>query len=87
MSNENRRPVEDRARREFLSKVGKTAVTAPAIALLIAASTSPAVAQYGGGEIGGHGGEGNGRGGSGGRGRGRGRGGADSGRLIGYDQS
>lgn len=34
------------ARREFLGKVGKAAVTAPAVALLLTASANPASAQY-----------------------------------------
>jgi hypothetical protein len=34
------------ARRVFLSQIGKAAVTAPAIALLAAASVTPAAAQY-----------------------------------------
>jgi hypothetical protein len=34
------------ARRAFLSQIGKAAVTAPAIALLLAASSTPAAAQY-----------------------------------------
>lgn len=37
---------ESTARREFLNTVGKAAVTAPAIALLAAASAKPAAAQY-----------------------------------------
>jgi hypothetical protein len=36
---------ETTARREFLSRIGKTAVTAPAVALLLAASDEPAMAQ------------------------------------------
>lgn len=47
---------ETTARREFLSQVGKAAVTAPAVALLLAASTKPASAQYGPGGGGGGGG-------------------------------
>jgi hypothetical protein len=35
------------ARREFLSRVGKAATTAPAIALLLAASSQTVSAQYG----------------------------------------
>jgi hypothetical protein len=35
-----------KARRTFLSQVGKAAVTAPAIGLLLAASSTPAAAQY-----------------------------------------
>jgi hypothetical protein len=35
------------ARREFLSRVGKAAATAPAIALLLAASSQKVTAQYG----------------------------------------
>ena len=38
--------TESTARREFLNTVGKAAVTAPAIALLAAASAKPAAAQY-----------------------------------------
>jgi hypothetical protein len=34
------------ARRAFLKTAGKAAVTAPAVALLLAASTKPAAAQY-----------------------------------------
>ena len=37
---------EEAARREFLRKVGKAALTAPAVALLLTASTKPAAAQY-----------------------------------------
>lgn len=40
------RASETTARRAFLSQVGKAAVTAPAIALLVAASARPAAAQY-----------------------------------------
>jgi hypothetical protein len=35
------------ARREFLNQVGKVAVTAPAVALLLAAAAQPAASQYG----------------------------------------
>jgi hypothetical protein len=37
---------EEAARREFMRKVGKAALTAPAVALLLTASTRPAAAQY-----------------------------------------
>lgn len=37
---------ETTVRREFLSQVGKVAVTAPAVALLVAASARPAAANY-----------------------------------------
>jgi hypothetical protein len=37
---------EVRARRDFLGQLGKAAVTAPAVALLLSASTKPAAAQY-----------------------------------------
>ncbi len=37
---------ETTARREFLANLGKAAVTAPAVALLVAASAEPAAAQY-----------------------------------------
>lgn len=50
MSNEMNPTVpakdETTARREFLSKVGKATVTAPAVALLLAASANQASAQY-----------------------------------------
>jgi hypothetical protein len=35
-----------KARRAFLSQIGQAAVTAPAIALLMAASSTPSAAQY-----------------------------------------
>lgn len=35
------------ARRKFIRHVGRVAVTAPAVALLVAASSKPAAAQYG----------------------------------------
>lgn len=35
------------ARRKFLKEVGKAAATAPAVALLVAASAKPAAANYG----------------------------------------
>jgi hypothetical protein len=38
---------ETTARREFLGRIGKAAVTAPAVALLLAASAEPAAAQTG----------------------------------------
>lgn len=38
--------AESEARREFLARIGKAAVTAPAVALLVAASAEPAAAQY-----------------------------------------
>jgi hypothetical protein len=38
---------ESQARREFLAGLSKTAVVAPAVALLLAASTRPLSAQYG----------------------------------------
>jgi len=37
---------ETTARRDFLRRAGKATATAPAIALLLAASTRPAAAQY-----------------------------------------
>ena len=37
---------ETTARREFLGQLGKAAVTAPAVALLLTASAKPAAAQY-----------------------------------------
>ena len=44
---------EKRTRRKFLQTVGKTAATAPAVAMLLAASAVPARAQttYGGGGV------------------------------------
>jgi hypothetical protein len=39
-------PAESTARREFLQQIGKATVTAPAVALLLAASAKPAAAQY-----------------------------------------
>ena len=36
---------EETARREFLKKIGKAAASAPAVALLLAASSKPASAQ------------------------------------------
>lgn len=39
-------PAESTARRAFLQQIGKATVTAPAVALLLAASTRPAAAQY-----------------------------------------
>jgi hypothetical protein len=41
----SRQMDETTARREFLSRIGKTAVTAPAVALLVAASAQPISAQ------------------------------------------
>jgi len=38
--------AETTARRAFLREAGKAAVTAPAVALLLAASAKPAAAQY-----------------------------------------
>jgi hypothetical protein len=49
MSNQTKSSVdsdETPARREFLRQVGKATVTAPAVALLLSASTNPALAQY-----------------------------------------
>ena len=37
---------ETSARREFLGQIGKAAITAPAVALLLTASAQPAAAQY-----------------------------------------
>ena len=38
--------AETTARREFLGRLGKAAVTAPAVALLLTASAKPAAAEY-----------------------------------------
>ena len=47
MSRVAHRQVEEvTARRQFLSQVGKAAITAPAVALLLAASARSASAQY-----------------------------------------
>ncbi len=49
MSDSNRTEevtAEVTARRAFLRQAGKAAVTAPAVALLLAASAKPAAAQY-----------------------------------------
>lgn len=46
MTNDQSFLSEKSARREFLGRVGKVAVTAPAVALLLTASAQPAAAQY-----------------------------------------
>ncbi len=48
MSNPNQiaAKTESTARREFLGQIGKVAVTAPAVALLLTASAKPAAAEY-----------------------------------------
>jgi hypothetical protein len=49
MAKNHRRPKpagEVEARRKFIKQVGKAAATAPAVALLVAASAKPASAQY-----------------------------------------
>lgn len=46
MENAKLNDDETQHRREFLSKIGKAAVTAPAVAMLVAASAEPAAAQY-----------------------------------------
>jgi hypothetical protein len=81
MSDESHRKSSDAetsARREFMSQIGKAAVTAPAIALLVNASSQPAAAQYRGRKYGPNGnpsenGNGNGNGNGGGNGNGEGR--------------
>ena len=45
MSNETPTPEVSDSRRDFLNRAGKIAVTAPAAALLLAASTRPSQAQ------------------------------------------
>jgi hypothetical protein len=62
--------TEVEARREFLTHLGRAAVVAPAIALLVTASSQPAAAQY-------RGNRGNGNGDGNGRGRGNGKGNGD----------
>ena len=49
MSNKGPSPRSDEAtaRREFLTQIGKAAATAPAIALLLAASSETVSAKYG----------------------------------------
>ena len=49
ISNKGSSPRSDEAtaRREFLTQIGKAAATAPAIALLLAASSKTVSAQYG----------------------------------------
>jgi len=46
MSDTNLPKEETEARREFLTKLGKAVITAPAVAMLVAASAEPAAAQY-----------------------------------------
>ena len=64
MSNDECKAAE--SRRKFLETAGKSALVAPAVALLLAASHRQAMATYGGGHGGGGGGHGGGHGGHGG---------------------